>query len=101
MQKIATCCYCGARAALVLCGKKQHELACGRCGAPLHDLKQLPVPEPKSAPKKRQPLPKPVHTYSKKPKDEYRPKKRKPKKKRSVVSWLWDELKDEIEDIFD
>ena len=38
--KIATCCYCGARAALVL-NKAQHELSCASCGAPLHDLKML------------------------------------------------------------
>ncbi|MEO9819939.1 MAG: hypothetical protein ABJF79_06205, partial [Paracoccaceae bacterium] len=30
------------RAALVLKGKFRHELACGSCGAPLHDLKMLP-----------------------------------------------------------
>lgn len=42
-QKIATCTYCGTRAALVLDGKTQHELACSACGAPLHDLKMLPT----------------------------------------------------------
>ncbi|WP_299687386.1 hypothetical protein [uncultured Tateyamaria sp.] len=40
--KIATCCYCGTRAALVLTGRDRHELACSSCGAPLHDLKMLP-----------------------------------------------------------
>lgn len=40
-MKIATCCYCGTRAALVLRGKTRHELSCGSCGAPLHDLKML------------------------------------------------------------
>ena len=40
--KIATCCYCGVRAALVLSGTTRHELACSSCGAPLHDLKMLP-----------------------------------------------------------
>jgi hypothetical protein len=40
-QKIATCTYCGTRAALVLSGTTQHELACRACGAPLHDLKML------------------------------------------------------------
>lgn len=39
--KIATCCYCGTRAALVLTGQVRHELACASCGAPLHDLKML------------------------------------------------------------
>lgn len=42
-QKIATCCYCGTKAALVLRGKDSYELNCGSCGAPLHDLKRLPV----------------------------------------------------------
>ncbi|MEL7090380.1 MAG: hypothetical protein AAFN94_01475 [Pseudomonadota bacterium] len=40
--KIATCCYCGTRAALTLRGRDRHELACSTCGAPLHDLKMLP-----------------------------------------------------------
>ena len=40
--KIATCCYCGTRAALVLRGEERHELACAQCGAPLHDLKVMP-----------------------------------------------------------
>ncbi|ROU00224.1 hypothetical protein [Histidinibacterium lentulum] len=40
-RKIATCCYCGTRAALVLKGERRHELACASCGAPLHDLKRL------------------------------------------------------------
>jgi len=45
-QKIATCCYCGTKAALILRGKDSHELSCGSCGAPLHDLKRLPVDAP-------------------------------------------------------
>lgn len=39
--KIATCCYCGTRAALVF-DTGRHELTCGTCGAPLHLLKSLP-----------------------------------------------------------
>ncbi|WP_375258351.1 hypothetical protein [Citreimonas sp.] len=39
--KVATCTYCGTRAALVLSGQTRHELACSACGAPLHDLKML------------------------------------------------------------
>ena len=53
-QKIATCCYRGTKAAQVLRGKDSHELNCGSCGAPLHDLKRLPVElrakTPKNAP---------------------------------------------------
>lgn len=39
--KIATCCYCGTRAALSLRGKERHELSCSNCGAPLHEMKML------------------------------------------------------------
>lgn len=41
VQTIATCCYCGSRAALVLDGTQRHELACASCGAPLRQLKNL------------------------------------------------------------
>lgn len=39
--KIATCCYCGTRAALRLRGTDRHELSCAACGAPLHEMKRL------------------------------------------------------------
>ena len=42
MRKIATCCYCGTRAALVLRGDSRHELSCAACGAPLHEMKAMP-----------------------------------------------------------
>src|SRR6056297_2672877 len=48
--KVATCCYCGSRAALVL-DSGRHELACASCGAPLHALKRLPA-EKSAAPAK-------------------------------------------------
>ena len=38
--KIATCCYCGARAALRL-DRGRHELTCATCGAPLREMKAL------------------------------------------------------------
>ena len=40
--RLATCCYCGTRSALVLAGASSHRLACGACGAPLTQMKQLP-----------------------------------------------------------
>ncbi|MEP6065725.1 MAG: hypothetical protein ABJ246_07810 [Paracoccaceae bacterium] len=94
--KIATCCYCGTRAALVLKGKIRHELACGSCGAPLHDLKMLPkdkvVDRERGTPSVQR---KPISGT-------YRPdrkKKRKPRK-----GWMRDLLEeavDLIEDVFD
>lgn len=41
MAKIATCCYCGSRAALVL-DRGRHELICASCGAPLRDIQAMP-----------------------------------------------------------
>ena len=85
--KIATCNYCGTRAALVLTGKVQHELACSACGAPLHDFKQMPV---ERAPKKSS--------------FEVRPKKAKPKKnkyRKKKRKSIFEDAFDLIEDIFD
>lgn len=100
--KIATCCYCGTRAALTLAGKTRHELACSACGAPLHELKAL------RADRKATPVrgglfqPPPGHAEGwpepprpKKPKGKAR-KKRKSKSRRLIAKTF-----DLIEDIFD
>ncbi|WP_170759276.1 hypothetical protein [Ruegeria lacuscaerulensis] len=88
--KIATCCYCGTRAALVLRGQQRHELSCSSCGAPLHDLKMVP---------KR----KVIETKAKKGTLKNAPsyKKKKQKKKKGVFARVMDEAWDVIEDIFD
>lgn len=83
--KIATCCYCGTRAALCLRGTVRHELSCSACGAPLREMKQL---------KRDRPAPAAV-SPPKKPKTS----RRKPKKRR--WSRLFEEAADAIEDIFD
>jgi len=44
--KIATCNYCGARTLLQPMARGGHELACGSCGAPLHEMKWLKAPVP-------------------------------------------------------
>jgi len=99
--KIATCCYCGTRAALVLRGKERHELACSACGAPLHDLKLMPVraaaPEP-VARKARKTYVKPAKSYAKPSKSRKKPKK---SKRKSRMSGFFEEAFDFIEDIFD
>ncbi|MDO6726509.1 MAG: hypothetical protein ACRBBO_00655 [Cognatishimia sp.] len=91
--KIATCCYCGTRAALRLGGKVQHELACSSCGAPLHELKQMPI-EPRRV-EKQQHYDKP-RSYSK----PLKKNKYYKKKKKSWSKQLFDGL-DDIIDIFD
>ncbi len=88
-SKIATCCYCGTRAALVLKGKQRHELSCSSCGAPLHDLKMVP--------KRKLSESKPARDNAK----YHRPYKNKKKKKKGVFSRVLDEAWDVIEDIFD
>jgi hypothetical protein len=98
--KIATCCYCGTRAALVLKGEKRHELACSACGAPLHDLKMLP----KSRDKDHRDLVKPSRVRNK-PEDPIKgykwDKRKKKKKKKSFGQRFLSEAFDVIEDIFD
>ena len=93
--KIATCCYCGTRAALVLSGKTRHELACSGCGAPLHDLKMLPRDKSGDRELVR---PSAVRRKSGKP---MKPVKKKPKRKKSRWGELFEDAFDIIEDIFD
>lgn len=88
--KIATCCYCGTRAALVLKGDVKHELSCAGCGAPLHDLKRMPMHhEPAKKVKYHAPT-----GYSPKKKKKSKPKYKKRKS-------LFAEAFDILEDIFD
>ncbi len=91
--KIATCCYCGSRAALTLRGKLQHELACASCGAPLHELKQMPVSVQQVEKSQHYEIPRSHNKY----------KKSKKKYKKNRKSWgkkLFDDL-DDIFDLFD
>ncbi|MBN2906827.1 MAG: hypothetical protein JXJ18_08985 [Rhodobacteraceae bacterium] len=93
--KIATCCYCGTRAALELRGIGRHELSCASCGAPLHEMKRLrldhggKVTRPKTA---RTPAATQPHAP--------RPK---PRKKRRKGFWreALEEAFDVVEDLFD
>lgn len=102
---IATCCYCGAKAALVLRGKDRHELTCGTCGAPLRNLKMLPkrarqtteAAAPRAHPANR-------HRAERYPDyDVARPKKRRKTKSfgRRAMSGLWDVLEDIVDEVFD
>ncbi|SHG52884.1 hypothetical protein SAMN04488044_0991 [Cognatishimia maritima] len=91
--KIATCCYCGTRAALKLKGDVQHELACGSCGAPLHEIKQMPLTSRR--PEKKQHYETPV-SFRKQMKS----KKKYKKKKKGFLSEIFDDL-DDIFEIFD
>lgn len=86
--KVATCCYCGTRAALVLTGKDRHELSCSSCGAPLHDLKMMPTQKRETVKSAPQP---------------FKPIKRKKQKKRKKPKGyrMFKEVFDIVEDIFD
>lgn len=46
MTRLGTCCYCGARTLLELTARGGHELACGSCGAPIHHMKGLRAETP-------------------------------------------------------
>ncbi len=98
--KIATCCYCGAKTALAL-EKGRHELSCASCGAPLRDLKKIPV-APKPARKAVSHQTEKQRFFENGPAKVY--KKRKPRKVKKRRSWLKDiaeELFDIVEDVFD
>lgn len=94
--KVGTCNYCGSRAALVLQGKVQHELACATCGAPLHDLKKMPVRD--ADPVHHRARPASSHERAMSRED------RRPKYKKQRKSWkrrAFEEIFDLVEDIFD
>lgn len=97
-SKIATCCYCGTRAALVLRGKDRKELTCASCGAPLHNLKNLPAQKHKSTKSAKQAKPEKAKFKA--------PAKRKPsqnrkKKRKGLMAKVFEEAWDVIEDVFD
>ena len=102
--KVATCCYCGSRAALVLRGTTRHELSCSACGAPLHDLKMMPMsssdrPARKTS-RRAPPVPhdvvRPIHHAPPKP-----DKSARKYKKKSRMRHFLGEAFELIEDIFD
>ncbi|WP_341861956.1 hypothetical protein [Gymnodinialimonas sp. 57CJ19] len=101
--KIATCCYCGRRRTLRLTAREGHELACGACGAPLHEMKWLKPPEARREGVKRSPETIAPHGHRPKDRAVERPKKGRKKKKRRSSIWkkALEEAFDVIEDIFD
>ena len=94
--RLATCCYCGTRSALVLAGASSHRLACGACGAPLTQMKQLPCKGTHGPVEAARPLKAPPPPRPKSPKSTKKAKKRK-SLSRKLLSEAWDLL----EDIFD
>lgn len=98
--KVATCCYCGARAALTL-GEGRHELVCSGCGAPLHDLKMLPSQRGAAAKARPAKSTKPRDTKALTSHDRWAKKSKKKRKKKSLGRKFLDEAFDALEDIFD
>lgn len=100
--KIATCCYCGTRAALVL-GRDRHELSCSSCGAPLHDMKRLRK-EGKSSRKSREGASYDYGPYQTPKKHKHyaeRPRHKPRKKRKGLMRYFVEEAFDVLEDIFD
>lgn len=89
-HKIATCTYCGTRAALRL-KKDRHELACATCGAPLHELKMLRSDAVAGAAQGQ------VRRQTPRP----RPQSHRQKPRRSLARRIAHELWDAADDIFD
>lgn len=105
--KIATCSYCGTRAALVF-DEGLHELTCGACGAPLHEMKFMPQPSVKET-KKQSGAPASKPRTRRAPASEYArrewrdwPAKKRPKRRRKPMARrMLEELWDIVEDVFD
>lgn len=98
--KIATCCYCGSRAALVL-GRDRHELTCANCGAPLHDMKRFRQdPKPKACRKATARSPSKTPGQMREPRYDL-PPQRSRKKRKTLMRHLFKEAIDLIEDILD
>ena len=101
--KIATCSYCGRRQTLQLTARAGHELACGACGAPLHEMKWLkPLPDDrpvKRSPRAPAPHGGPLPGWG----QEAEARRRPAPKKRRKGFWreALEEAFDVIEDIFD
>ncbi|WP_323770984.1 hypothetical protein [Antarctobacter sp.] len=96
--KIATCCYCGTRAALILTGNVRHELACSSCGAPLHNMKHLKA-EATATRRKDKKGPRKASAPAS-PDRKVRQKARK-KKSKGLAHRFFDEAFDLLDDIFD
>lgn len=102
--KIATCCYCGRRQTLKPTAREGHELACGACGAPLHEMKWLKPPEQRREAVKRSPERAAPHGFAGggrpgRPQKPERPRKKK--RRKSLWKKAMEEAFDVIEDIFD
>lgn len=108
--KIATCCYCGTRAALVLRGEVRHELSCARCGAPFRRMKVLPteagsgpgrVTAPAAAPTRPTfAAPSQNDDRSRTP-EKHMPKRDKRRKRKSLGAMIWRGLAEVADEIFD
>jgi ribosomal protein L34E len=98
--KIATCSYCGRRQALRMTARGGHELACGSCGAPLHEMKWLRPPDPER-PVKRSPRAPAPHGGPLPPMPEHRLPQRPVKRRKPLWRRALEEAVDLIEEIFD
>ena len=98
--KIATCCYCGTRAALVLGGRERQELSCSACGAPLREMKMLRADHPQGGDVVRRSPTRRRHAADPggKPKPEAR---RRARPRKGLWRRFLEEAIDLIEDVFD
>ncbi|MFL4470710.1 hypothetical protein ACERZ8_12755 [Tateyamaria armeniaca] len=79
-------------------GKGRHELACSKCGAPLHNLKMLPRDRSGDREVVR---PSRVHRQPEQKARPVKPIKKKYKRKKSRWGDFFEDAFDIIEDIFD
>ena len=97
--KIATCCYCGTKAALVL-DRARHELSCASCGAPLHDMKRLPG-APREEPRRNIPAYMPHRAQARRKRVAESLPPGRSKRRKSLLRRFVEEAIDVLEDVFD
>lgn len=95
--KIATCCYCGTRAALSLRRVVRHELACSNCGAPLHEMKMLRADASGERELVRSGYSRGERTGNRK----RRPQKKTKSLSQRFMEEFWDAAEDIFDDMFD
>jgi hypothetical protein len=100
--KIATCSYCGRRQTLRLTARDGHELACGSCGAPLHEMKWLKAGRDPDTVKRSPARPAPHgHTPVPAREDWHDPRRKRKKRRKGLFREVLEEAFDVLEDIFD
>ena len=94
-MKMITCCYCGARNVMRMGKGTRIALSCLTCGAPVRKMEVIKPNDP--PPSTSAPVPKKINRHKRPPHFEAAKKRKKHKKRKSLIARIWDE----VDDVFD